>query len=169
MDLLMRLNERLSETEQALEKALQEKHGDSTSQPLEVTPMATTTPPTVITTVPSIVPPSTAGATSTATTPSSSTAMTIEHLIKAMEELKLQVSKLKQGKEKLAKIEQSYDKSKMTVAEKTREVNALENKARTLEKDLSLHKPLEEIRGILWTNIIQSLTGVWRSIQTIYE
>ena len=49
----------------------------------------------------------------------------------------------------------------MTVAEKTREVKALENKVRSLEKDLSLHKPLSEIRGILWTNIIQSLSGVW--------
>ena len=31
MDLLMRLNERLSETEQALEKVLQEKQGESAS------------------------------------------------------------------------------------------------------------------------------------------
>jgi len=31
MDLLMRLNERLSETEQALEKALEEKKGELTS------------------------------------------------------------------------------------------------------------------------------------------
>jgi len=38
-----------------------------------------------------------------------------------------------------------------------------------LEKDLSLHKPVGEIRGILWKNIIQSLSGVWRSIQVIYE
>ena len=45
----------------------------------------------------------------------------------------------------------------------------MENKVRALEKDLSLHKPLAEIRGILWTNITQSLSDVWRSIQTIYE
>ena len=41
----------------------------------------------------------------------------------------------------MAKVEQSYDKSKMNVAEKTREVKALENKVRALEKDLSLDKP----------------------------
>jgi len=104
-----------------------------------------------------------------ATTPGSSTTMTTKQLIKAMEELKLQVSELKQVKEELAKVEQSYDKFKMNVAEKTREVKALENKVRALEKDLSLHKPLVEIRGILWTNITQSLSGVWRSIETIYE
>ena len=69
----------------------------------------------------------------------------------------------------MAKVEQSYDKSKMNVAEKTREVKALENKVRALEKDLSLDKTLAEIREILWSNITQSLSDVWRSIQTIYE
>lgn len=57
----------------------------------------------------------------------------------------------------------------MNVAEKTREVKALENKVRALEKDLSLDKPLAEIRGILWTNITQSLSDVRRSIQIIYD
>jgi len=95
--------------------------------------------------------------------------MGTEDLTRAMEDFKLQVSELKQVKEKLANVEQNYDKFKMTVAEKTREVKALENKVRALEKDLSLHKPLVEIRGILLANIIQSLSGVWRSIQTIYE
>jgi len=43
----------------------------------------------------------------TATTPSCSTMMTTKKLIKAMEELKLQVYELKQVKEKLAKIEKA--------------------------------------------------------------
>ena len=51
-----------------------------------------------------------------------------------MEDLRLQVSELKDTKEKLVKLEISYDKSKMTVAEKTREVKALENKVKALEK-----------------------------------
>jgi len=38
-----------------------------------------------------------------------------------------------------------------------------------LEKDLSLHKPLAQIKTILWTNIGQSITDEWRSIQTIHE
>ena len=53
--------------------------------------------------------------------------------------------------------------------EKRREIKTLENKVRALENDVSLHKPLAEIGGILWTNITQSLSDVWRSIQTIYE
>lgn len=83
--------------------------------------------------------------------------------------MKLQVLKLHKVKEKLAKVEQSYDKSKMNVAEKTREIKTLENEVRALEKYLSLDKPLAEIKGILWTNITQSLSDVWRYIQTIYE
>jgi len=40
---------------------------------------------------------------------------------------------------------------------------------RALEKDLSLDKPLREIKVILWANINQSLSNMWRSIQVIYE
>ncbi len=86
-----------------------------------------------------------------------------------MEELKLQVLELNEAKEMLAKLQISYDKSKMTVVEKTTGVKALENKVKALENDLSLDKPLEEIKGILWANINQSICNVWRSIQVIYE
>ena len=72
-------------------------------------------------------------------------------------------------KEQLAKVEKNYDKSKISVAEKIREVKTLENKVRTLEKDLTLDKPLAEIKGILWANITQSMSDVWPSIQVIYE
>ena len=169
MDLLMRMNERLSETEQELEKAIREKQGESTSQPSQIAPTITTAPPTVTTTVPPTGPASTAGTLATTTTAGSSTTMTTKELIKIMEELKLQVSEMKETKEKLAKLEINYDKSKMTVAERTREEKALENKVKALEKDLSLDKPMGEIKGILWANISQSIRDVWRSIQTIYE
>jgi len=55
------------------------------------------------------------------------------------------------------------------VAEKTREVMALENKVKSLEKDLTLHKTLSEIKTILWTKIDQSIIDQWSSIQTIHE
>jgi len=111
--------------------------------------------------MPSTVPESTeeitTGTSATSIAPGNSIGMITEQLIKAMEQLKIQVSELKKVKEKLAKFEQIYVKSKTKVAEKTMEIKALENKVRALEKDLSLHKPLAEIRGILWTNITQSL------------
>lgn len=55
------------------------------------------------------------------------------------------------------------------MAEKTREVMALENKVKSLEKDLTLHKTLSEIKTILWTKIDQSIIDQWSSIQTIHE
>ena len=50
------------------------------------------------------------------------------------------MAELKETKEKLAKIKVSYDKSKITVADKTREGKALEKRIKELEKDLTLHK-----------------------------
>lgn len=60
-----------------------------------------------------------------------------------------QVSKLKQVKEKLAKMETDYSISKINVVEKTREIKTLENKVKALERDLTFDKPLAEIRKIL--------------------
>lgn len=71
------------------------------------------------------------------------------------------MTNLKEAKEKLAKLEVSYDKSKMTVAEKTREIKALDDKIKSLEKDLTLHKTLVEIKTILWAKIGQSITDQW--------
>ena len=107
MDLLMKMNERLSETKQALEKSIREKQGESTSQPFQITTIVTAAPPTVTTTVPSAVLESAAGTLATKTTAGNNTSMTTEELIKAMEELKLQVSELKEAKEKLEKLEVS--------------------------------------------------------------
>ena len=121
MVLLMKLNERLTDTEQALEKALREKQGESTSQPPEVIPTITIAVPSTIASAsaPNVPAPTAEVMTGTETAapaPGSSTNMSTEELIKAMEELRLQVSELKQVKEKLAKVEKSYDKSKLSVA-----------------------------------------------------
>lgn len=55
------------------------------------------------------------------------------------------------------------------MAEKTREVKALESKVKSLKKDLILYKTLSKIKTILWTKIGQSITDQRRSIQTIHE
>jgi len=69
----------------------------------------------------------------------------------------------------LAKAERNYDISKISVVEKTREIKALESKVKTLEQELTIDKPLAEIKKILWANIIQSINDLWPSIQVIYE
>jgi len=57
----------------------------------------------------------------------------------------------------------------MTVAEKQREINALDSRVKALEKELTLDKNLAEIKKIMWSKIKQSITDQWRSIQAIYE
>ena len=44
--------------------------------------------------------------------------LSMEKMMKAVKELEGQVTEINAAKEKLAKLEASYDKSKMTVAEK---------------------------------------------------
>lgn len=94
--------------------------------------------------------------------------MNREELIKAMEELKLQVSELKLVKDQLAKAERNYDIFKINVVEKT-EIKALESKVKTLEHELTFDKPLAKIRKILWANTTQSINEIWAFIQVIYE
>lgn len=93
----------------------------------------------------------------------------MEEMLKAVKELEIQMTELKEAKEKLAKLEASYDKSKMIVAEKTREIKTLDNKIKALEKELTLDKTMVEIKKILWAKIGQSITDQWQSIQTIHE
>ena len=69
----------------------------------------------------------------------------------------------------MAELETKYDKSKMTVGEQSREIKALKDIIKTLEKELPLDKTLAEIKKILWAKINQSIIGQWRSIQAIYE
>jgi len=57
----------------------------------------------------------------------------------------------------------------MIVSKKTREVKALENKIKALEKDLTLHRTLTEIKTILWNKIGQSLAEQWTGIQTMFD
>lgn len=79
------------------------------------------------------------------------------------------MAELNEAKEKLATLNEKYDKSKQSVAEKTREVKALEKKIKDLEKELSLDKVVAEIKKVLWANIGQSITDQWQYIETIHE
>ena len=69
----------------------------------------------------------------------------------------------------MAELEAKYDKSKMTVAEKGREIKALKDKIKALEKELKLENALAEIKRILWARIDHSLTRQWKSVKTVHE
>ena len=89
--------------------------------------------------------------------------------MKELESLEMQMAELKEAKEKLARIEEKYDKSKQNLAEKTREVRTLEKSIKELEKELTLDKTLSEVKKILWSKIGQSITDQWQSIEAIHD
>jgi len=107
--------------------------------------------------------------TTTIATSEQATSLSMQNMMKEIEALELQMVELKEAKEKLANIEEKYDKSKQDVAEKAREVKALEKRIRELEKELTVDKTLAEVKRILWAKIGQSITDQWQSIETIHE
>jgi len=124
VNLLMRMNERLLQTEKSLEVALQQKQGELASQPPEIAPVSTTAPPTAIAALPPTDSETTTSTSTSATTTTAvataapDTSLSMEAMMKEIKALELQMEELKEAKDKLAKIEVSYDKSKITVAEK---------------------------------------------------
>ena len=148
----MQLNQKVLDLEKELEGALQDKQGESTSQ-------APPTTSTTATTTEAVMAPTT-GAAATTIAPNSSTS--VEELTKAVKEMELQANEIKQAKEKLGELDAKYDKSKMTVAEQGREIKALKEKIKALEKDLNLESAMAEIRRILWAKIGQSIDKQWR-------
>lgn len=86
-----------------------------------------------------------------------------------MEEMKLQVTELQKVKDKFITLEQKYDVSKFNFAGEVRKSKGLTQQVKTLEKDLTFENPLNDIKKILWTNIINSINDIWSSIQIIFE
>lgn len=159
LDLIMQLNQKVLDLEKELEGELQDKQGESTSQ----APPTTST--TATTTEPAVAPITEAAATTAAPDSSAS----VEELTKAIKEMELQANEIKKAKEKLAELDAKYDKSKVTVAEQGREIKALKEKIKALEKELNLESAMAEIKRILWAKIGQSITQQWKSINTIHE
>ena len=148
--------------EKELEGEIQDKQGESTSQ----------APPTTSTTAATAA---TSGATGAPTTEAADISVaqqdnpSIEDITKAVKKMELQADEIKKAKEKLAELESKYDKSKMTVAEQGREIKALKDKIKALEKELNLETAMAEIKRILWAKISKSITQQWKSIKTIHQ
>lgn len=118
VSLLMRMTERIMEMEKALEEAHRGKQPELTPQPSQNAPIVpaptTTTPPTAVTsTTPPPGPTATAGASTSADTTTAivqEASLSMETMMNEIKALELQMTEMKETKEKLAKIEASYDK-----------------------------------------------------------
>jgi len=69
----------------------------------------------------------------------------------------------------LATVNERYDKSKQSVAEKGREIKALKERIKELENELTLDKVTAELKRVIWLNIGQSIIDQWHYIETMYE
>lgn len=97
MDFLLKLNERLSDIEQALEQSLKDRQGELTSQPPDVIPIVSTIVPSTLGTalapnVPAATVEVVTGTSMAGTTLGSSANLSTKELIKAMEDMRLQVT-----------------------------------------------------------------------------
>ena len=95
--------------------------------------------------------------------------MDMQKLKNEIQALEAQMAELNETRDKLAKVNDIYDKSKQAVAEKGREVKALKDRIKELENELKLDKVIAGLKAMLWTNIGQSITDQWQYIETIHE
>ena len=117
--MLLALHKRLIETEGALEAALQQREGGQTSQPPQ--PVINLEEPPQIITPPTEQTAEAGPATSApATTSEQAPSLDMQKMMKEIQVLEAQMADLNQTKEKLATINEKYDKSKQSVAEKAR-------------------------------------------------
>ena len=102
MDLPLKLNERLNYTERALEKALKDRQGELTSQPVQTAITIETAPPTVTTIAPPSDPTLIAGTSTSVAVSATTTAATkqeaslsMEEMMKEIKALEVQMAELK--------------------------------------------------------------------------
>jgi len=69
----------------------------------------------------------------------------------------------------VSSLESNYELSQINYTEEERKSKRMTKRIRTLENDLTMEKPLRDIREILWTNIIDSINDIWSFIQIIFE
>ena len=65
-------------------------------------------------------------------------------------------------------MEIDYELAQIQNKEEERKNKRMEERIRALEKDLTLEKPLGDMRNILWANIIDSINDIWPSIHIIF-
>ena len=73
----------------------------------------------------------------------------MQKLKNEIQALEIQMAELNQTKEKLATVNERYDKSKQSVAEKGREIKALKERIKELESELTLDKVTAELKRVI--------------------
>jgi len=89
MDFLMRMNQRIIQMEEELERTTQGKQGESTSQPPQTVPTNVPVPPTQPAAILAVIPTSATATTTVVTTSTCESSMSMEEMMKAVKELEI--------------------------------------------------------------------------------
>lgn len=134
--------------------------------------------PTVSTTVPSTLAASLAPiaplaaafpATTETTSAASASAEKAIELVKAMEEMSIQATKMYRLREKVVSLEIDYKLAQLKQKEEAQKAQRMNERIKFLEKYLTLEQPLRKTKEMLWANIIDSVNDIFPSIQVIFE
>ena len=88
-------------------------------------------------------------------------------LIKAMEDISIQTTKINKLKEQVKSLEYGKTLVEAMHQAKVQKAIRLTKKVHKLEKELSLTEPLAQEKQELWANIINSVNDIWPSIYYI--
>ena len=110
---------RLAATEGALEVALKQKGGEQIPQPSQPI-INLEEPPQIISPPTGQTPEAGPSAATPATTSGQTPSLDMQNMMKELQALEAQMAELNEAKEKLATLNEKYDKSKQSVAEKTK-------------------------------------------------
>lgn len=170
IELVLKLNDQLKETEKELYRLIQSKQNELNTTPQNVIPtVSTAVPSTLAASLAPIVPPATTmPVTDTSTSTGTSTEKTTE-LLKAMEEVTIQATELKMHKEKASSLETDCKLAQIQWKEEAQKSQRMGERIKILEKDLTLQQPLGDIEENLQANIIDSINDVWPSIQVSFQ
>jgi len=92
----------------------------------------------------------------------------MSELVKAMEEMSIQATELKKLREKVSSLEIDCKLAQIQQKEEVKKNRRMGEIIKVLEKDLTLQKPLGDMKEIIWSSIIDSINDVWPSIQVFF-
>ena len=143
MDLVLKLNDQLKETEKELDTLIQSKQSELATTSTTAIPTVTTiVPSTLVASLAPTTPPATAlPVTTESITAGTSTKETTE-LVKAMEEMSIHSTKLRRLREKVAILDTDCNLTQIHQREETQKALRMGEKIKVLEKYLTLQKPL---------------------------
>jgi len=171
MDLVLKLNDHLKETEKKLDTLIQLKQEDVATSSTNVIPtVSIAVPSTLAASLAPTIPLATTLPATTEYTPATGTSgEKVAELVKAMEEMTIQATKMKNINENVAKLEINCKLAQLKQKEETQKAQRMGERNKILEKDLTMEKPLGQTKEMLRANIIDSVNHIWPSIQVIFE